>query len=358
MTRRFGIAAAAVLFLAAAGAAAQKPAVTVAPDAAVHLPAMTVPFSVFASPEAKAAFLDQQAHPWPHADGIDAFRRQVAEYYQPYLDRAKALYPVTIESRTIGGVHADIVMPVGGVSARNAHRVLINLHGGGFLFGAGIIGALESVPVASIGKIEVITVDYREGPENTFPAASEDVASVYRELLRRYKPRNIGIYGCSAGGVLTAESLAWLQKEKLPTPGAAGIFCASAGGWSEGDSAYIAPPLDGSPASPAEFAPPHPSVGNVPYFADADFNNTLVAPIRSAAVLAKFPPTLVITATRDFALSAAVHTHAELVKLGVDAELHVWDGLDHSFFTNPDLPESKDVWTVVVKFFDRHLGTG
>jgi acetyl esterase/lipase len=330
--------------------------VTVDPDGAVHVPALTVPFSSFASPEFKTSFLYYLSHPWPKTASIDAFRAAVAAYNQPYLDRAKQLYPVTSTSQTIGGVPTDVILPVGGVSPRNRDRVLINLHGGGFMFGAGIIGALESIPVASLGRIKVVTVDYRQGPENKFPAASEDVAAVYRALLKTYKPRNIGIYGCSAGGMLTAEAVAWFQKENLPMPGAVGIFCASAGGWSGGDSAIVAPVLDGVPASPGSLAPPHPSVGNVPYFSDADFDDPLVAPIRSPAVLAKFPPTLVITATRDFALSPAVHTHATLVKLGVDADLHVWEGLDHSFFTNPDLPESREVWDVVVKFFDRRLG--
>jgi alpha-beta hydrolase superfamily lysophospholipase len=39
-----------------------------------------------------------------------------------------------------------------------------------------------------------------------------------------------------------------------------------------------------------------------------------------------------------------------------DAELHVWDGVWHAFFMDPDLPESQEVYAVVVKFFDRHLG--
>ena len=337
--------------------AARQSAVTVDPaDGSVHVPPLTVPFSSFASPEAKAAFLGYLAKPWPHSDKIGELRDGITAYYRPYLDRAEDLYPVTSRSETIAGVHVDIITPAGGVSPRNADRVLINLHGGGFMFGAGIIGALESIPVASLGKIEVVTIDYRQGPEYKFPAASEDVAAVYRVLLERYKPGNIGIYGCSAGGMLTAEAIAWFQKEKLPAPGAIGIFCASAGGWSGGDSGLLAPILDGSPVSPDLPAPPHPSVGNVPYFSNADFNDPLVAPIRSAAVLAKFPPTLIVTATRDFALSSAVHTHQELVRLGVDADLDVWEGLDHSFFTNPDLPESKQVWDVTVKFFDRHLG--
>ncbi len=72
--------------------------------------------------------------------------------------------------------------------------------------------------------------------------------------------------------------------------------------------------------------------------------------------MAKFPPTLIITATRGFEMSGALYTHTQLVKLGVDAELHVWEALFHGFFYNPDVPESRDCYDVIVKFFDRHLG--
>jgi acetyl esterase/lipase len=55
-------------------------------------------------------------------------------------------------------------------------------------------------------------------------------------------------------------------------------------------------------------------------------------------------------------MSSAIYTHSQLVKLGVDADLHVWEGLFHGFFYNPDVPESRDAYNVIVKFFDRHLG--
>jgi acetyl esterase/lipase len=342
--------------LGAGAASADPPALTIDSDAAVHIPAVVVPFSGFASPGAKAAMLDYLARPWPTAPDIVQMRRAVEDYQAPELAQAKAMYPVDSKPETIAGVYADIITPAGGVAPRNKTRVLINLHGGGFLFGARITGALESIPVAAIGKIKVISVDYRQGPENKFPAASEDVAAVYRALLKQYAPRDIGIYGCSAGGFLTAESIAWFEKEKLPMPGAIGIFCASASGWTGGDSGILGPALDGG--QPGTLAGPHPVVTNVPYFSDADFNDPLVAPIRSPEILKRFPPTLIITATRDFALSSAVHTEAELTKLGVDTELHVWEGLDHSFFTNPAIPESREVWDVVAKFFDRKLGKG
>jgi monoterpene epsilon-lactone hydrolase len=51
-----------------------------------------------------------------------------------------------------------------------------------------------------------------------------------------------------------------------------------------------------------------------------------------------------------------VQTHSELVRLGVEAELHVWEGLGHAFFFNPELPQSREMYDVTVKFFDKHLG--
>ncbi len=215
--------------------------------------------------------------------------------------------------------------------------------------------------LASLGHIKVVAVDYREGPDHKFPSASEDVAFVYRNLLKTHRSQDIGVYGCSAGGMLTAMSVAWFQKHDLPRPGAIGIFCAGAGtpsgvGFMGGDAAYTAIPLgeariSPSPGARSEGRPPAPG-----YFEGTDPADPLVNPINSAEVLSKFPPTLIITGTRDFAMSGAIYTHAQLSKAGVDAELHVWEGLFHGFFYNPDVPGSKEAYDVMIKFFEKHLG--
>ncbi len=55
--------------------------------------------------------------------------------------------------------------------------MLINLHGGGFSGCFPGCAELESMPVAALGRTEVISLDYREGPKYRFPAASQDVAA-------------------------------------------------------------------------------------------------------------------------------------------------------------------------------------
>lgn len=324
----------------------------------VHVPAFDLPLSIYVSDAARRLFITANTPPPPidASHGIDKFRETLDRYYfGPQLALAKERYAVDIVARRIDGIRVDVVTPKSGIATRNRDRVLINLHGGGMLAGAGTGGLVESVPIADVGKIKVVSVDYRMAPEYTFPAASEDVATVYKALLRQYPPANIGIYGCSSGGNLTAQAVAWLQKEQLPAPGAIGIFCAGAAQLN-GDSVYI------SPLSPGH--PPPPGQGRVwtypeawKYEAKTDPKEPLLAPAFWPQVLQKFPPTLLITSTRDAELSDAVFTHTQLVKAGVDAQLNVWEGMTHGFIGHVDLPEAREAFAVTVRFFDSHLGT-
>ena len=331
-------------------------------DGAVHVPAEVVPMSDLLSPEAKA-YVTQHLKDMQNPEIVKQ-DNGVPRFMKGYLTRQKVLYPVDREDTKIVGVHAYIYTPKAGISEANRNRVLINLHGGGFSGCWPGCAELESIPISALGKIRVISLDYRERPEYKFPAASEDVAAVYKDLLKDHAPQNIGVYGCSAGGMLTAMSVAWFAKHNLPEPGAVGIFCAGAGspggvGFG-GDAAYTAGPLGEARLPPR----PHPHAASnrgpqgLGYLAGTDPKDPLVAPVNSPEILAKFPPTLIITGTRGFEMSGAVYTHTQLVKQGVDAELHVWEGLFHGFFYNPDVPESRDCYDVIVKFFNRHLGPG
>lgn len=338
---------------------------TVGADGTVHAPAMSIPPSSYMSEEAKQAFAKRpfgalEDFDWDAVKKLSPdqqaakTRELVDNWARPCVERSKAMYPVNIREQEIAGVRTDIIEPKQGVPARNRERVLISLHGGGyFYFAGGLARLMEALPIAGYGKIKVVSVDYRESPKYKFPAATEDAVAVYRELLKSYKPKNIGIYGCSTGAHLTSSVIVWLQKEKLPRPGAIGLFCQGATNddVEEGDSHFIGAALMGEKIPAVnEFAM------NEPYMAGTNPNDPLVAPTVSLDVLSKFPPTLLISGTRDQELSSVLYTHARLIKVGVETDLHVWDGMWHFFFEDVDLPESKEAYDVIARFFDRNLG--
>ncbi len=306
--------------------------------------------STFASAESTAALERLMERISPHMGtmltGDIAEQRQVLDenLYGPLIEEARQLHPVVEEVLEIDGVYTEVFTPLSGIPTENKNRVLINLHGGGFTFGARTEGRLESIPVADVARMKVISVDYRQGPEHRFPAASEDVATVYQHLLQSYEPKQIGIFGCSAGGLLTAQSLAWFQKEGLPTPGAAGIFCAGAGPFDLGDSHSISRMFNADLGD-----------DTMAYLADVDWNDPLVAQLDHPDVLAKFPPTMLISSTRDMAMSPALATHQRLLAAGAESELHIYEGLIHYFFMDAAVPESQQVFDLTARFFDRHL---
>jgi len=331
-----------------------SPSRAIEQDGTVNVPAFRLPPSVYTSPEAQKALPRAPADFGAQLDravasgAIPKLRESMPKVYGPALRRLAELYPTRTEPVVIGGVKGVRIVPANGVAPENRGKVLLNLPGGAFLMAnAEGGGLLESIPLAAMARIEVISITYRQAPEAKFPAASQDVAAVYRELLKTHKAGRIGIFGCSAGGLLTAQALAWFQQEELPKPGAAGIFCASADARWAGDSWHWQRAMHGLTSAP--------TLDERFYYGDHDLSDPLMSPMQSDAVLRAFPPTLILTASRAGELSSAIDTHRRLVRNGVDAELHVWDGLDHGFFQDPNLPESREAFTVMKQFFLKHL---
>jgi epsilon-lactone hydrolase len=109
-----------------------------------------------------------------HRAATDRFRVARAE-------EARTLYPVKVEGRTIAGVRCDVITPLS-IPAEKRDRVLINVHGGGFVSDSGSL--VEGIPMADLTGTTVVSVYYRLAPEHPFPAAVEDTVAVYRELLK------------------------------------------------------------------------------------------------------------------------------------------------------------------------------
>ena len=325
-----------------------------AEDGSVSVPAFILPPSPFLSPEA----LNQQklrarmpvAPPIGTLD-VKTARQAIEAALGPQAQQARKRYPVTIEEQKIGGVPVRVITPEG--KAFDRKKILINLHGGGFSMCADACSIIESAPVAALGGFKVVSVNYRQAPEAQHPAAIEDVASVYRELLKTHRPSQIGIFGCSAGGALTGQTAAWLPAHGLPQAGAIGIFGAGALITRGGDSRYFSGFADGTmPPPEAEAKSGDMTRG---YFSKTDPHDPIASPALHPEILRRFPPALIITGTRAYDLSPAVVTNSALIKAGVRSTMIVGEGLGHCYIYDPNLPEAQDAQRAIANFFREML---
>jgi len=322
-------------------------------DGTVDLGRIRVPVPATVSHEARAYLASP---PWVDAPPSDEVRamwesRAVVDASLAELNRyARKLFPVSIEEIQIRGVRCHLVKPVESVAHDDGRQpILINMHGGGFVMGSGSL--VEAIPIANLSGIPVISIDYRLAPEHPYPAAIEDILAVYREVLGHHAPGDIGIYGSSAGGFLTGQTVMHLKRDGLPLPACLGIFTAGGDLSDLGDSArlFTLSGFWGEPILPSD----HDLSEIRAYVGDAEITSPLLSPARGD--LSSFPPTLLITGTRDALLSGAASLHRALLRAGADADLVVFEAMPHSHWYNLRLPEAREALDIMVRHFRRHL---
>jgi len=318
---------------------------TIAPDGTATV-TRVVPVPKTISPEAQA-MLARVVSDANVPSTLEQRRAGTDKWQAGAGEVSKTLYPANVAESTVAGVPVRIVTPLT-ISRDKRDRVLINLHGGGFNSDSGSL--TESIPLANLTGTKVIAVLYRLAPEHPYPAGLDDAIAVYKEVLKTYKPKNIGIYGTSAGAILTAEVTAKIKQLGLPMPGATGVFSGMGDFARAGDSTamYALNGLSGY------LAPPNTGPTNHEYIGSTDPTDPVLSPVYGD--LAGFPPTLFITSGRDLLLSGTTILHRAYLRAGVDAQLVVFEALPHAFWNNPKLPESKEADALMAKFFDAHLG--
>lgn len=317
----------------------------------VDLGKIKLPVPDTVSPEAQA-FL--AGNPWGEAPDSDEHipmwhtREATAAAFAMLDQFALSIWPCDIEEALIAGVRCHRVCKQGAPEALKS-KVMINLHGGGFVIGSGALG--EAIPIAGETGVEVVAVDYRLAPEHPYPAAVDDVVAVYRALLGSHAPKDIVIYGTSAGGFLTAMTVMRLKKEGLPLPACCGVFTGGGDVAALGDTFnYLTLGgfygLVGLPLS-------DPMCERAVFLGAADTSDPLVAPIKGD--LSDFPPTLLVSGTRDAVLSSSAMFHRALHKAGRDAELYVFEAMPHAHWYNFQLPEAREAIEIMARFFEKHL---
>lgn len=255
---------------------------------------------------------------------------------------------VTVEEITVSGVRCHRVIPPT-ITPGHEQRLLVHTHGGAYVFGTGEAGLSEAALVAYFSSSPVLSVDYRMPPDHPFPAAVDDVAAVWKTMLESHDRANAAMFGSSAGGGLTMATILRLKELGVPLPAALFLGSPWANIEKRADSLYandrtdnLMVTYDGVLASASRL-----------YANGQPLDNPLLSPLEGD--LSGFPPSIILSGTRDLFLSLASLTHRKLRASGVNAELHVFEGVSHIQFLAFPAPECGDAMNEVAKFFDRYL---
>ena len=304
----------------------------------------SIPLPKYLSAEAreiysKEPFLDASTKPlWKIRDAAKGALKSLEEVF-------RSKWPVDVDNYDCGPASAKLVSPKDGASA---DKILICLHGGGFVIGGGD-NIVEAIPIAAMSSIPVLCIDYSLAPEHPFPIARDEIVSAYEKLLETYDPNLIGIFGSSAGASLTMQVVFALRELGLALPGALGCLTMPADLGDFGDSGALFTPSGfwGELDDPSDK-----NAWARAYLGDVDPDDPAVAPLK--ADLAGLPPTIFYSGTRDFFLSGTVLCHQRMRESGCVADLHVAEGMPHAHWIGL-MPEAEIAQKLISEFFVHHL---
>jgi epsilon-lactone hydrolase len=227
---------------------------------------------------------------------------------------------VRTESVSANGVPAEWSQ----VPTSSPDRVLMYMHGGGYLSGSIISHRLLVTATGRAAGVRTLALDYRRGPEHRFPAALEDVLAAYRFLLAQgIHPNRVVIGGDSAGGGLTVAGLCAIRDAGLPLPAA---------GWCI--SPWVDLRMTGATIATKAAVDPLIQLDYLRELADgylggADPDDPRASPLR--ANLRGLPPLLIQVGTDETLLDDAVRLAGVAAQANVRVRLETWPEMIHAW---------------------------
>jgi len=258
-------------------------------------------------------------------------------------------YSITVEHDTIEGVNVYHVTPAE-VAPALEDKLFIHAHGGAFVLNGGEAGTIEAMVIAHLAKIRVLSIDYRMPPRHPAPNGRDDVVTVYRHLLNQRPAQTMALGGSSGGANLVMGMVQHLIELGVDVPSALYLGTPGADMSKTGDSYYINDGIDRNIVTYDGFIEASVRL----YAKGRDLKDPLVSPLYGD--FHGFPPTFLVTGTRDLLLSATVRTHIKLRQTGVLADILVYEGMAHAdYMADLDAPETQHAFAELNEFLSQHL---
>ena len=236
---------------------------------------------------------------------------------------------------------------------KKSARVVLQLHGGGYIGGLSDWYRDLAVKQAVLTEArEVYMVDYRIAPENLYPAALEDAAQVYDELLGRAGSENIIVFGDSAGGNLALELSLYLKQNRLPQP--AMLILISP--WTTFETNL--PSRTGNANRDLVLGKTnpvmYPEVATPVYGGKIPLNDPRLSPIY--ADLKGLPPMLIQVGGYELFVDEGIELLKKATADDLNVTLSVYRGMPHDFaMLLPELQESVDSFAEIKNFVNLHM---
>jgi len=256
---------------------------------------------------------------------------------------------VSVEHDEIEGVNVYHVIP-DEIDPKHEDHLFVHVHGGAYVLNGGTACVAEALVIAQGIKMRALSIDYRMAPRHPYPAAVDDVVTVYRHLLTERPARSIAMGGASAGGGITMSAVQQIIKLDVDVPGALYLGTPGSDLSGTGDTFHTnqgvdrnIPTYDGTIEAMVSL-----------YAGDLDLKDPRISPIYGDFV--GFPPTILVSGTRDLFLSNTVRTHTRLRQAGSAAYMLVFEGVSHAdYMVELASPESQLFLADLGRFFAQHL---
>lgn len=261
-----------------------------------EIPAHDLPVPETTSPGIQARIAAPLPPLWNrHPKSAQEWKDLVKPHDAPLFEAVPVLCKtmgLKVEATIIAGVNAFVVTP-SEIPEANCNRLLVHVHGGGYVFGGGEACLPEGLLMAGYGGLKVILIDYRMPPDFPYPAAVDDAMAVYRQIVKTTDARRTGIFGASTGGGIIMCMMLRAKAEGLPLPAAIEIGTP----WSDlsrtGDSYFTNDMIDDELVSYGGWLGDAAAL----YANGRDLKDPMLSPIYGD--LSGFPPAILTTGTRD-----------------------------------------------------------